>query len=315
MLTGSCRAQATETPCDQLRLGRMSFSRREYSFIAPGSVSTRSAPGYRITRHIEPSRFTSADLEKYIEAREQILAYSLTAGEFAPKEDSQYRVKVYIYCPPCACQVATALDICQYRDKESFVEFYIRIDGYQMSSCSTSVSGIDGLISIIEFIKEKEASGPDGLVNSLKAIDRDWLERQIYNYAEEDRLLTLSPANQLARIAEFHKNEYLCAAIIQLGEADYCVPLMGVPPFRPFEPGQLPRETQLFRLWQRSEYNLQSRRSILAWERDYMGTYTPRAPLLPRQPPSVRLGKTDQEKSAERGTKRPRSSASDDEGS
>ena len=314
MLTGSCRAQDTETPCDQLCLGEMSFDRK-YSFIASGSVLTRSAPGYRITRHIDPSAFTSADLEKYIETQEQILAHRLAADEPVPNEESRYRVKVYIYCPPCACQVATALDICQYSDKKSFVEFYIRIDHHQMCSCSSSISKIDGLISVIEFVKKSEGKdlGQGFFVDRLKTIDRDWLERQIHNYAEEDRLSTLSPANQLARIAEFHKREESCAAIIQLGEADYCVPLMGVPPFRPFEPGQLPRETWLYRLQQNKVVS--PRDEIWTWEREYMGTYTPKAPLPPRQPPFAKLDKIKADESAERGTKRSRSSASDEEGS
>ncbi len=124
MLTEPCRAQSSETPCDQLRLGEMSFQ-REYSFIAPGSFLTQSAPGYRITKHIEPSRFNWGHL----------------------------RDNVYIYCPPCACQVATALDICQYRDSKDKVEFIIRIDPQQITSCSMSASRIEGLISVIEQLK------------------------------------------------------------------------------------------------------------------------------------------------------------------
>ena len=45
-----------------------------------------------------------------------------------------------------------------------------------------------------------------------------------------------------------------------------------------------------------------------------MGTYTQRAPLPPKQPSPARTNGTQAVESAERRTKRPRSSASDDEG-
>lgn len=125
MLTENCRAQDSETPCDRFRLGDMSFQ-TQYSFIAPGSAKTHSAPGYRITKHIELSKFIDREtLEKYIDIRNQILVHRLAVGESDLQEDSRYCVKVYIYCPPCACQIATALDICRFRNKKEFVEFCI----------------------------------------------------------------------------------------------------------------------------------------------------------------------------------------------
>lgn len=284
ILTEPCRAQHSETPCDQLRLGTMSF-KRQYSFISLGSILTRSAPGYRITNHIHPSRFTNVDLGKYVRDQADIKAHAMANDEPVPEEDGHYRVKVYVYCPPCVCQVATALDLCENRDNKTFVEFCIRIDHRQMTSCSASGSRIEGLISVIEYIKEEERLGAweENVIERLKAIDREWLERQIYDYTEEDRLATLSPANQLARIAELHKVDTSCAAIILLGEADYCIPLIGAPPFPPFEPGRVPRETQLFRFWK--HFSLEGGCSV--YEREYMGTYSPKAPSPPRRPAPV----------------------------
>lgn len=309
MLTESCRAQDSEISCDQLRLGDMSFA-SQYSFIAPGSVPTHSAPGYRITKYIDPSNFSYVDLERYIENQEAVKAHAIAIGEPAPEVDGHYRVRVYIYCPPCACQIATALDICRYRDKRSFVDFCIRIDHRQMTSCSASVSRIEGLINVNDYLKEaeKQISLDDVKVEQLKSFDREWLERQIYDYTEEDRLATLSPEIQLARIAEFHKSEASCAGIILLGETDYCVPLMGVPPFPPFEPGRLLRETQLYQFSQVWS-NRASRHKI--WERHYMGTYSPKTPLPPKQPTQVRSGTMQTLESAQRGPKRPRSSNSE----
>ena len=312
MLTEPCRAQSSETPCDQLRLGDMSFQ-RQYSFIGPGSFRTQSAPGYRITKHVKPSRFTYIDLEKYVENLDELKLHSMIDGRPAPNVAGHLRVNVYIYCPPCACQIATALDICQYSDRKDFVEFNIRIDPQQMTACSMSVSRIEGLISVIEHLKELE-KGPvhdDDTVSRLKSIDREWLERQVYDHTEEDRLSMLSPKNQLARVAEFHSQEHSCAAIIILGEADFSIPLMEAPPFRPFESGRLPRETQLFRCCR--QYNSVAQRSI--YEREYMGTYSPRAPLPPKQPPPVGPNKSHAKESPERATKRPRSSIPDEENS
>ena len=128
-------------------------------------------------------------------------------------------------------------------------------------------------------------------------------------------MATLSPTNQLAHIAELHKGEELCAAIVLLGKADYLVPLMGVPPFRQFEPGRVPRETQLFRYWQDLEKKSSSKSWSLFWRRDPMGTFSTAPPSPPRQPPLAKPDGTKAKESAERGTKRSRSSASDEEGS
>ena len=311
MLTESCRAQGSEAPFDQSRLGTMSFQ-NIYSIIAPGTVRTHSAPGYRITKHIHPQYFTYVNLGNYVENLDALKVDAITEGKPAPEVDARHRVRVYIYCPPCACQVATAFDICEYSDKKDFVEFCIRIDHRQRTSCSASVSRIEGLVSVIDHLKEKEknyqGSHLDFEMDRLKAIDREWLERQIYHYTEEDRLATLSPANQLARIAELHKAEGQCAAIILLGEADYCIPLMGALPFRPFEPGGLPRETYLFRSWQKYDPLLKG----WCWERDYMGTYSSKAPLPPRRPVPADSDTTQMLESAQRISKRPRSSTSEE---
>lgn len=315
VLTGSCRAQDSESPCDQTILARMVFEWK-HSFIAPGSFRTLSAPGYRITKYINPSEFTSADLERYIENLNASKSYAITHNKPGPEDDGRYRIKVYIYCAPCACQVATALDICQYSDKKAFVDFCVRIDHRQKTSCPSSASRIEGLISVVDYLKEEETNVgylmSDMIVKYLKWIDREWLEQQIYDYTEADRLATPSPANQLTRIARFHGEEHSCAAIVLLGEADYCVPLMEAPPFRPFESGRLPRETQLFRYSQKYNY---STLDDLYWERKYMGTYSPRAPLPPRRPAPAGSDTTETLESAQRGSKRPRSATEDQEGS
>ena len=308
VLTDLCRAQGSDTPCDQTRLGIMSFQ-AGHSFIASGSVRTRSTPGYRITKHIDPSKFTYVDLETYIENQNTIKARAIANGENEPEDDGRYHVKVYIYCPPCACQVATALDICRYRNMKLLVDFCIRIDYSQKTCCSASVSRIEGLVSVIDYIRTREKNGipVDWEAKRLQSIDREWLEQQIYDYKEENPLETLSPANQLARTVELHKDDPSSAAIVILGETDYCIPLMGAPPFRPYESGRLPKETQIFRNWQK--FHALSKKYV--WEREYMGTYSPQDPFPPKRPPPVESETTQTLESTQRSPKRPRSSISD----
>ena len=308
VLTDLCRAQDSDTPCDQTRLGDMSFQ-AGHSFIAPGSVRTRSTPGYRISKYIDPSRYTSADLDAYIENQYSMTAHARTNFENEPEDDGRYHVKVYIYCPPCACQVATALDICLYRNKKLLVDFCIRIDYSQKTCCSASVSRIEGLVSVIDYITMREKNGvpDDWEAERLRSIDREWLEQQIYDYKEENPLETLSPANQLARTVELHKDNRSSAAIVILGETDYCIPLMGAPPFRPYESGRLPKETQIFRNWQK--YHALSKKWL--WEREYMGTYSSQDPLPPKRPAPVESDTSRNADSAQRSSKRSKSSTSD----
>ena len=288
MLTEHCRAQDSQTPCDQLSLGEMSFAEK-YSFIAPGSVRTHSAPGYRLTRYIRPSKILARlDFDRYVEDRRTLKAHAVSYGEPDPDDDEHFRVKVYIYCPPCACQVATALDICQYSDKKDYLDFYIRIDNRRRTSCSASASRIEGLRSIVDRLKEIERDLKLGDADLVKLIDREWLERCIYSYTEEDDLATPSPTEELGRIAKFHIGDERCGAIILLGETDYSVPLMGAPPFPPFEPGRIPRETQLFKMEQKKKFPC-------PWEREFIGTYTPKEPLPPKFSTPASSTSTDQE--------------------
>ena len=311
ILTESCRAQNSNTACDQANLGVMSFQ-HQYDCVAPGSVQTRSAPGYRIAKYIDPRNFTYANLETYYENRNTLKANAVANGEDVPDDDGRYHVRVYIYCPPCACQIATALNICRYRDQKDLVDFVIRIDHRLKTCCSASFSRVEGLVSVIDFIKEKEKNDllANGEVALLETIDREWVEQHVVDYTEEDDLATLSPANQLGRIAGFHKQEHFCAAIVMLGEADYSIPLMGVPPFPPLESGPLPRETYIFKNEQKNSHP-----GRWDWNRVFIGTYTPRNPLPPKRPALIASDTAQTPESTQRGSKRPRSSTSDAEGS
>ena len=305
MLTESCRTQNTKSPCDQLNLAEMSF-KSKHSFLARGSLNTRSAPGFRISSHINLRVLSClVELDNYIAEHHAMKAHAIAHFETEPEVDIRYRVKVYVYCPPCACQVATALEICQHNDGDDFKDFRIRIDHRQKTTCSESFSGVEGLISVINHLKHKEKDSSLAVheLRNLIVFDREWMEQEIYNHTEKDCLVALAPANQLARIAGFHPPHTSCAAIVLLGEADHIIPLVGTPPFPPLEPGRILRETQLFRNRQRY-----LKPGKFGWEREFIGTYSSKDPLPAKRPAPAGSDTTQTLESGPPSSKRSRNS-------
>jgi len=145
--------------------------------------------------------------------------------------------------------VAAALDICKSVKMYPYLDVRIRVDYRQLTSYSMSSSRINGLASLIGYIKSQESRSDltDYECARLKAIDRQWLEQVYYDYEEEVQVKMPSPESQLSHIVRSHRNDQLCAAVVILGEADFCVPLMSATPFPPFKTGKIPQETQLYR--------------------------------------------------------------------
>lgn len=264
-----------------MNLGDMSI--RHYKtnkFLARGSLQTGSAPGYRIAKRIDAQVFSTADLAAYTEAQDKQRLQYLKDGEEGelPDQFNSYVVHVYINCPPCACQIATALDICVYHQKSPFVEFHIRIDRHRPTSCCPSMSNIDGLISIVQYLKEEERNVlVSGYAKILKAFDREWLDRAIYYAGADEIVQTASSEDQRSRIIGYYstrKAYQRAAAVVILGEADYCIRLMDASPFPPIESGRVPREDQIFMMRQRF-----LRPSKWRWQREYVGNYPQRALL------------------------------------
>ncbi|KAL8951459.1 MAG: hypothetical protein Q9222_002560 [Ikaeria aurantiellina] len=186
---------------------------------------------------------------------------------------AQFSVQVYIYCPPCSCQIASALDTAWSMNESPYLDIHVRVDYHLQTSCSVSSIGINGLQSLADYIREDEKliNLPDYHVMRLRAIDRQWLEQTIYDYEEEIETLTLSPASRLSKILAAHNMEDDCAAVLILGEADYSIPLIGSPPFPPLKLGKVPQQTEMYRLKQAFEEGWY-------WQRDYMGTFTSKSP-------------------------------------
>jgi hypothetical protein len=288
VLTEQCRNEGTDSPCDQTNFGPMSFFHK-HCFVPLEAHYSGSSPGHWIAKDIDPQKFTSIDLEKCAEFHRALQAHAINRGDVDLPINSQFLVKLYIYCPPCACQMATAFEVCRSVNTYPFLDIRVRVDYRQPTSCSLSSRRIDGLASLIDYIKRQESSSKmtESIKAKLKIIDRQWLEQTIYDYDEDVQITTPSPANRLSHIVRPHTDKDLCAAIIILGEADYCIPLMGSAPFPPFKPGRMPQETQLYR-------SIQGYDSIVPsvnwhWQRHYMGTYSPKKPLTKKRPVPMTL--------------------------
>lgn len=288
VLTEQCRNEGTDFPCDQMNLGLMSFNTYTHCFIAAGSRRTGSSPGHWIAEDIEPQKFTLVDLERSAEARRVLQAHAIEQGGPVLLPEREFSVTLYIYCPPCACQVAAAFAIWQSAIKSRYLHVRIRVDYRQSTSCSMPSSRIAGVASLIDYIKSLEPKPDlsDDYIALLRAFDRQWLEQSYYHYKEEVHITTPSPTNRLLHVIRAHRNEPLTADIVILGEADYCISFMGAAPFPPL-PRRSPRETELYKAIQHWT-GPPSRQWV--WQRHYMGTSSQKKTLKRKRPLHVTLG-------------------------
>ena len=271
-----------------------------HSFIAPFSHIASTSPGHRITKHIDLQSFTDENLGKYLQTRETLQVQAFENGEDMPRISDSFLFTIYLYCPPCACQIATALDICQNFGSSPFIRFAIRIDHLLPSSCCASAPGLDGICSIIDHWIDSERKfkfDDDWAVNRIRSVDREWLEER--EYAAEDSKVLSSEA-QLAKIALAHSEDHHTAAIVIMGEADFCMRMMNTPPFPPFDPGHKFRDNMMFEFSQQYSWS----QHFYQWHRRYLGTYSTKAPVISKSPP---LGKRPAE-SMEQSDKRLRPS-------
>lgn len=238
--------------------------------------NTRSHPGQWIGKLIYPRHFTYMEFDRYQEYSMSMSMREINEGLDTAPSTGRFSVQVYLYCAPCSCQVASALQVAWSLGQFPHLDACVRVDYRLQSSCSIASSGINGIQSIISYIKELEnlAYLSTSQEARLKVIDRQWLEQAVYNYEDETQTMSKSPANQFSQIVKDHVQEQTCAALVILGEADYCIPLVGAPPFPPLSLGKIPRETELYQMSQQWVTATQKHH----WNRRYMGTYTAKPP-------------------------------------
>lgn len=286
-----------------MRLGQMSFSGM-FSYIPPTSIEIHTAPGFCIGEHIKPQDFTKVDLNQYLQNYESRRARAFERDEYFP-EVIRHKVKVYVYCSPCACQIATALDVCQHTGTYLLVTFHIRIDYRQATSCCAPSSSLDGICSAIDHLKDVEKSDLYGIepteLDRIKLIDRRWMELEEYRTGELEGAPESSPESHLTRIANYHRGAEDVAGIVILGEADYCVPLLGAHPFPSFEAGSRLRENMMFMLEQKYSHVMRG-----AWQRSYLGTYSSKPPITRNPSLPTTVDKRQSDDTPEEKSKRPK---------
>lgn len=269
VLSGGCRKQVSRSPCQLSKLGK--DCEEEKNSILSLQIPLAWSVGNRISKTLDPSRFTSVDLDDLMgKADDQLTALNKLALPVAT---------VYIYCAPCACLLATAFDICKKVDSRTttYFQFVVRPDDRLVSNCCSQKDRSLGLVSIIERIRDIESS--TSLTNHLCYIDRTWVEQRLYELEEEtdQPQVTGKIAEMGGKVLSSHNSEEKTAGIVILGELEYCLPIIRSPPF-PSNP-RIPKETEIFQMKNRiinKKYE---------WVRTFLGTYTAKA--IPIMSPST----------------------------
>jgi hypothetical protein len=266
VLSGQCLNIRRDSTCDQNTLGSRVLSRSLKTDIDIFAVHKhRWSLGRRIARKIDVGQFTF-DLDAVRETR---IRYHKALFEGDHSEFNGVKIaRVFIYCAPCACLVYAALNIANEFDGDvPELDVFVRVDDRLVASCCSTASRINGLSSICQEIRDRESICP----SIHPELDRDWIEQRVFSSEEEKyRPVTESQVKQLHRILDQHKSENKCAAIIILGEADYCSQMMRHPSF-PQSP-RMPRETEIYMM--KCGFDR-------AWSRNYVGTYVPNPSAVP----------------------------------
>jgi hypothetical protein len=266
VLSDQCLNIQGDSTCNQNTLGNLALiSTHQRGICIFASHGYRWSLGRRITRQIDLSDFTY-DMDA---VRENRLCYRKAQrnGESPHFDDLARLAKVYIYCAPCACLVHAAMDIGKDFHGTPELEIFVRVDERLVASCCSTASRINGLSSICREIRDQESKWPA----IHPELDRDWIEQRVFSSEEEKyRPVTESQVEQLHRILDRHKSDSECAAIIILGETDYCSQMMRYPFFP--QSSRAPRETEIYMM--KCGY-------ARAWSRNYVGTYVPNPSAVP----------------------------------
>lgn len=215
--------------------------------------------GQRIVSHIDLHQVSSMELDKIEEYRNK-------ARERYESPDL-LKSAIYIHCPPCACSIQMALEICLEVQgiARDMLDFKVRFDARLTASCCLA-EGRERLNAIFNYIRSGEtAASPFIAPHLLKNVDRDWLDQRVYEYEDEVEPQT---TNDLRHILEGYRSLHSVAGIIILGERDHLLPALNRPPFAALE--RTPRETQFFKLDHSAKLS-------------YLGSYSPRPPVLVRR--------------------------------
>ena len=232
MLTSKCHSLQTQSPCDVSQLGSQSSAYSSWGFGRDRNIaSLYESGGNTLWQIIKRLVDVKSKVRSVLEDEENLLANvlgkddnSLTNMQRDCLEAILPLVTVYIYCSPCASLIHTALRVCD-RMTSSLVEIAIRPDDRLSSSCCTASDRTLGLKSILDYVRQWEATAATGTSEIARFLDRAWLERRLDHFEYE----------QPYGYKENNKSH----AII-LGEVDYLVQLLQK------APGRIPKATEIW---------------------------------------------------------------------
>ena len=276
VLTGNCLNVPSVTPCDVYKLGKTCIQGGALGFTTPSTH--RWNLGERIADRVGLRTFTSRD------------SGTLCPGDYEEEREDhgipQPIVTIYIYCAPCVCQIQTAFDICRGSGISPLLSFSIRVDDRIPAGCCSVATGIYGLVSINDKLREIDHSQPYQLKSSsfdMYQIDRPWIERRIYEADKEIYRTAYSnnPARNVNRIiCEISEdNAYSQATAVILAEVEPCTLMVESIPSAQ-EARRRPKETDILEL--RPPRNPAD--WCEHWQRLYVGSYSPGKPTAGTPP-------------------------------
>jgi hypothetical protein len=188
-LTATCLKSSTQHPCNMLNLGReiAKAPRYQWPFSHASIYDTR----HSLARRVDGIFNQTTDLRRELEdlggpfvLNDILTDHNLTHILFP-------LAITYIYCPPCVCQLQTAVNLCDIVSS-TLHNYSIRPDDRLTTSCCIRQNRIDGLRSIYETVRHSEslavATKSSGVPIVAKYIDMVWLEERLYFLESGDNL-------------------------------------------------------------------------------------------------------------------------------
>ena len=175
---------------------------------------------------------------------------------------SQSAGTVLIYCPPCVCQVHTAMSLISSMWRWTpLITIKIRVDYRIPSRCCEHGSGRAKIHSL-------RARLQDGTDQQAKKFDRPWLDQRRYHLTGNDFEEAELPVSE--QTAGDYKNPGRVwpplLQVIVLGECESMTDMLNSPPFR--RVSKMPEANQIYLMGTYSETG-----------RDLLGEFNPRKPL------------------------------------
>ena len=265
VLTAPCRLVSEDLSCES-SLGQL-FSYEVNQLTDPSHLANETHPWDLASRLLSTICILGTAMD--MDTLPALQRDAQLEGKELPVE----KEKVYIYCPPCICQVWTAFRICKGAKgpEEALLQFCVRIDDRLTATCCRASSNTAKLISITEQIRSIEMDGkhlyPFYQGKNIKYIDRDWIDQRLYD--QEDELFQASAVGEARSLAfifdQFPKKDV--SAVIVLGERDHLVPMLQYPPFQKYE--KTLRENQFFQVKRQAATT-----NEWSWSLKYLGSFT-----------------------------------------